>query len=619
MSWFLNQFTSREFATLIWLVVILSVCLLNKKIRSGAIKVIIAFCEIKIVRLIAVMVVYMLGCLFLLRSLGYWNKDLLKDSCFWFVGVAMTLFFKVSSAKDTVFFKEIAIDSIKWIVLVEFLVNLYTFNFWIELFFVPFMLIVVLLQIVSAHRKEAQMNRIFTNIISLVGLFLIAFTLFKSVEYYQNTFSVSVLKEFLLPIILTLVFIPLLMLFAVYMNYELLFVRLKYFVKDEKRLRQFKREIKMQARLNLRKINRVAKNLPALGINEGQDVRTLVKNIVYIGSTKSIKNTSRMQETKNQHYVPRTYLKRFGEKRGKQTYIHKLPKDSLSETDVVESNTKKVCVDEHIYTLAGNTPEERMFIESLYGTDYENKYESVYNILMDRSKRDVSDDEKKLIISTVVTMLFRTQKMPVLYNEFIDRVIEDAFYSCQAANKDYFFFEKEKISIANKTLQQVQAENKKEAQPVMAIIQLQVALRLIDIRVQNDGMMVIKLEDEDCNFITSDNPVSHHLIDGSVISAFDWNNILFLPLDSKHQLMLIPGEKTNFLGRLSKKGISAKLCALSSNTEQQRNSQNILLGSSDALKTYLKTKEASERPVSDEDAPKTYKDLLNKLKDEGLI
>jgi len=114
------------------------------------------------------------------------------------------------------------------------------------------------------------------------------------------------------------------------------------------------------------------------------------------------------------------------------------------------------------------------------------------------------------------------------------------FSLCQQAGKDYFMFEGIKISIKDKTLEELLKEHKVENRPGQVITQLEVALKLIQVRVKSDNIFISKLVDDDCELITSDNPVVLQNIKGGPIAPFDPSNIMKLPLDKKHMLFLMP-------------------------------------------------------------------------------
>jgi hypothetical protein len=332
------------------------------------------------------------------------------------------------------------------------------------------------------------------------------------------------------------------------------------------------------------------------------------------------------KETKRQHYVPRTYLKNFSTERKSEFYINSLPIDNCVEDAIYETNVTNVCLQNGIYTLPGETEEQRLLIEKFYSDNYEVHYNGIYNILTDANKKNITEAERELIISTVVTMFYRTTKWINQHNTFFNRVLESAYNLAEQNGFDYFMLEKEKISIAGKTLEQIQKEFKYESRPSQIITQLEVALNLIKLRMVGDSIMVVKLIDENVEFITSDNPVVYSNPLGQSLAPFDAKNILKLPLDSKHLLLLMPSEDSPetklTIVRSERRGRMSESQKLTSNYCQFTNADKFILGSNSALKSYLATKEVTERPLTKQEDEKYKKfdaELSAKLKELGII
>jgi len=330
-------------------------------------------------------------------------------------------------------------------------------------------------------------------------------------------------------------------------------------------------------------------------------------------------------ETKRQHYVPRTYLKHFAREQDGKYFIKALPVANFQADKIQEISIADVCLQKDIYTLPGETAEERMLLEKFYADNYESQYDKIYQLLTDPEKKTITDDERELIISTVVTMFYRTTKRISQHNELMSRVFEQAFYLCEQTGKDYFLFEGTKISIAGKSLEQIQREHKNESRPSQVITQLQVALKLIKIRSVRDGIYVSKLVDDDCEFVTSDNPVSYNQLNCEHIVPFDPKNILTLPLDSKHKLFLMPYAEHDEKYVLARHNVSGTMCyseKLTSNYEQSTNAERFMLGKESALLSYLKTKEETEKPLPEEEVTKhkqAFNEILKRAKKLGII
>ncbi len=334
-------------------------------------------------------------------------------------------------------------------------------------------------------------------------------------------------------------------------------------------------------------------------------------------------------ETKRQHYVPRVYLKRFGTQKGQEHFIHALPKETPTPDRIFEPNIKNVGIEKDLYTLPGDTPDKRMLIENIYSDHYEQHYDQVYAILTDSKKTKVTDEERQLVLSTVVTMFYRTTKWINSHNEFMRRGIHDLYSLAKQTGKDSFTIDGEKLVIGGKTEEQLFNEIRLENKPSMVMTQLEVALKLIELRNANDGIYVIKLDDGPENeFITSDNPVSFSR--GGTVDTFpfDPKNILSLPLDNKHILMLMPyahKETRNLIIRRVDNLEAGYRQKLTANFEQWTHGEKFIFGTESGLKAYLSTKEETERPLTEEELAKhahrreVLNEIMKRMKALGLI
>jgi hypothetical protein len=321
---------------------------------------------------------------------------------------------------------------------------------------------------------------------------------------------------------------------------------------------------------------------------------------------------------KRQHFVPRTYLKHFSEQSGEKYFIHALPSDATEADNIFSSNITNVAFEKHLYTLPGETIEQKMAVEKLYSDEFEVHYDSIYKILTDPNKIEITSEERELIISTVVTMYYRTTKWVNASRNLMERVFESAFHLCEQSGVDYFNFENEKFSIAGKTLQEFTREFNKERQPGMILIQLETAFKLIALRMINDSICVNKIESENLEFVTSDNPVVAKNNTPERFAPFDPTNILELPIDAKHKLMLIPEcpkESMNMIFRKTSTAPFSEIEKLTTNYSQMQNSEKLVFGSKKALESYLVTKQESERPIKDGESTA---DIFKKLKELGL-
>ena len=285
------------------------------------------------------------------------------------------------------------------------------------------------------------------------------------------------------------------------------------------------------------------------------------------------------------HFVPQTYLKRFAQERSGEHFIHALPK---SGGNIFEPNIKNICVETDIYMMPGKAETDRQFLENMYHELYEKGYDSLYNLLSDDTRETITAEERYSIVSFVVSMFYRNNSWGNLHNRMIDEVFEKAYYLSKANAKDSFFFEDLEISIAGKTLEELQKENRKQDRPMIAMVTAQKIFELSRLRVLNDFISVVNA-DPGYEFITSDNPVtfkSKNIKQRPI--PFDPTNSLWMPIDKGHMLQVNPWADQldwNMLGRMKDRPFPGLISSMS-NSFQFHQSGKFLLGTEISLKKF---------------------------------
>lgn len=321
---------------------------------------------------------------------------------------------------------------------------------------------------------------------------------------------------------------------------------------------------------------------------------------------------------KRQHFVPRTYLKYFSEPNGEEYFIYALPSQAVEADKIFRTNIKNVALETHLYTLPGETIEQKMAVEKFYSDELEVHYNSIYEILTNPEKNEITPQERNLIISTVVTMYYRTTKWVNLSRDLMSRTLEGVFALCESTGEDHFTYDNEKFSIAGRSLQEFTADFNKERQPGMILIQLETAFKLIALRMESDSISVIKMNEERLEFITSDNPVVAKNNNNERFAPFDPSNVLELPIDSKHKLILHPECPKNLRNRIFRSTSASpfsEITKLTTNYSQMINSDKFIFGSKSSIESYLSTKQESERPVRPGEKDS---DIFQNLKKLGL-
>ena len=215
--------------------------------------------------------------LFLFR-IQLWNFGLLKDSIYWVLGFAIVLLFNINVAYiEKKFFIKIAYDCFKLIIILEFVVNFYVFDFWVELFFVPFLFIIGCLHAVSETEKKYELiNKLLNSILATIGFLYLGYFFINLFLDYHTFINLDTLQSMILPPILTLSFIPFIYLLALYMSYESLFLRLSMFMINKSLLKFTKRQIFVKYRFSFSKLNNFIQN-NAYKLHHATDRESILK------------------------------------------------------------------------------------------------------------------------------------------------------------------------------------------------------------------------------------------------------------------------------------------------------------------------------------------------------
>lgn len=280
----LEIFSTRETAIIIWstIFIVVAIFLVKFKMTLNLLKI---FFSYKIQIPLWLMFLYISGIIVCLSLINFWNIDLLKDTIIWSITSATVLFFKVNNAKDFEYFKPIFLANLKVIVVLEFITNFYTFSFLTEMVFIPTMTFIGVLQIAAEYSSEknpehSKVASCLKKVFSTIGIFIFLYVSYETYKHFNQLLTLQNMKSLLLPIILATLLIPYLYFLALYMNYEILFVRIPYLLKDEKKAKKLKKNILLLANVNLNKLIKINRNLNWSTLKENK-IRKSLKKILY--------------------------------------------------------------------------------------------------------------------------------------------------------------------------------------------------------------------------------------------------------------------------------------------------------------------------------------------------
>lgn len=272
---------NRELSFIIWGILAFLLLLIKKEIRTSLFGILKILATPSIVITNIFMLSYVAVVIFFLIKSSFWDTSLLKGTILWILFIAFPLFFKANKVNQQKhYFKDLLKENIKVILILEFLTNLYVFHISIELIILPFAIFIGGMSAYAEIKKEySSIKKLADYTIGILGVATIIYVIYNIIYDFESFANYDNLKSFLLPILLTILFIPAIYFQALFMNYEITFVRLGAFCKDVSLLKHIKFKMMTYCHLNLYKVKKFSKGIVHLDYNSKEKFLQSLKNL----------------------------------------------------------------------------------------------------------------------------------------------------------------------------------------------------------------------------------------------------------------------------------------------------------------------------------------------------
>ena len=277
MDFITNTFNNREIALIIYLIIFLIWTLFQQKIRKS-------LCVLfKTLTNKWILISYVLLILYGFTYINLWDFSLFKDSIYWTFGVGFIIMMNSDKAiKNDYYFKNMLINNLKLILILEFLVNLYVFNLIAELILMPIVIFMTMIQSYSeVYNEYSKVKKLMNNIFTFLGIGYFIFAIYKIVIDFKEFASTDNLRAFLFPIVMTIIFIPFAYLYALLMHYQSFFVRLKFTIKNDKQLIKYaKRKTFRMCNFSLSKLKKLSREMIFFNVKNKSDLQLEINKIM---------------------------------------------------------------------------------------------------------------------------------------------------------------------------------------------------------------------------------------------------------------------------------------------------------------------------------------------------
>jgi len=212
-----------------------------------------------------------------------WDLSFLKDTIIWSLASATVLLFNLTKAKEINYFWPLVLENLKVSVILEFVLNFYTFDFFIELFFIPSMAFLVILKTHAEHSAQSnpehsKVANCLSKLLSFIGLGLIVIMIYKTFTDISSLATESNLISIILPFVFTLCILPYLYFATLAMAYEQIFIRIPFLITNDKKRRKLKKLVFFNANINLNRLNKISSNL--YKISDKSKLKKVIKKLL---------------------------------------------------------------------------------------------------------------------------------------------------------------------------------------------------------------------------------------------------------------------------------------------------------------------------------------------------
>ena len=233
---------ARETAATVWAALILGyVALKSSGFRSSVMSLLkIAFGSILAV-LIAVAAAYMTGVVWLLQFIGFWDCPMLKTTVFWFIGTGVVTAFS-TKRKDGRYFARLVFRNFSAAAVVAYFMNIHPFPLYVWLALFPVVLLLAGSQaLAEVDSQYAAAKTPIEVLLTVIALTALAFSLAYVVAHFDKLTTGETGREFFLPFVLTVCFIPLLYAMALFVVYQGMLGMIRFRFDENVRLYRFAR------------------------------------------------------------------------------------------------------------------------------------------------------------------------------------------------------------------------------------------------------------------------------------------------------------------------------------------------------------------------------------------
>ena len=233
LKW-LSILSTREWATIIWILILSVYVLINKKTRYSALDVIKILFGKNLIKIWIITSLYVILITLLFSKTSIWDNCYIKDIIIWYITSGVIFCFNAASREsDEQYIWKVLKDNLKFTIVIEFFYSTFTFKLWVELLIIPIITFLAMVDAVAERKEEYKIVYKFMQTIFVIISIWFFYETFKlGLREYKELNVLNTFISFMIPIVYLILIIPLEYLIELYSKYEVLFIRI--FFKNNK-------------------------------------------------------------------------------------------------------------------------------------------------------------------------------------------------------------------------------------------------------------------------------------------------------------------------------------------------------------------------------------------------
>lgn len=225
---------SREIAFLIWFLLAISGSIYMTWGKSVLPNLVKAFFQKQILTVLALMLAYILASIWLISKFGCWYWSNIKVTVIWAISFAFLATFNFQKIEtEKAYFSRTLRQTISVAAMVAFVTGAHTFNLPVELILSGALIFLALVSAVGERDKKYKTVHFFvTALLVTIALLMLCKSIYHIVIGFREFATLHNAREFLIPILLTVLFLPFLYAIHAYGVCERVLVMFRHQSKD---------------------------------------------------------------------------------------------------------------------------------------------------------------------------------------------------------------------------------------------------------------------------------------------------------------------------------------------------------------------------------------------------